>query len=66
MVLLKKLKLVDIPIFVRTGEYDDGKLGEIFIDMHREGATFRSLMNCFSIAVSIGLQYGVPFRGVCR
>ncbi|MBL7811950.1 MAG: vitamin B12-dependent ribonucleotide reductase [Bacteroidetes bacterium] len=49
-------------IFVRTGEYDDGTLGEIFIDMHKEGASFRSLVNCFSIAVSVGLQYGVPLE----
>jgi ribonucleoside-diphosphate reductase alpha chain len=47
-------------VYLRTGEYPDGALGEIFIDMHREGAAFRSLMNCFSIAVSLGLQYGVP------
>jgi ribonucleoside-diphosphate reductase alpha chain len=47
-------------VFLRTGEYDDGTLGEIFIDMHKEGAAFRSLMNCFAMAVSIGLQYGVP------
>jgi ribonucleoside-diphosphate reductase alpha chain len=47
-------------IFLRTGEYDDGTLGEIFIDMHKEGAAFRSLMNCFAMSVSIGLQYGVP------
>jgi ribonucleoside-diphosphate reductase alpha chain len=47
-------------VFLRTGEYDDGTLGEIFIDMHKEGAAFRSLMNCFSMAVSVGLQYGVP------
>ncbi len=49
-------------IFLRTGEYDDGSLGEIFIDMHREGAAFRSLMNCFAIAISIGLQHGVPLE----
>src|SRR5438046_4412007 len=49
-------------IYVRTGEYDDGTLGEIFIDMHKEGAAFRSLMNCFAMAVSIGLQYGVPLE----
>jgi ribonucleoside-diphosphate reductase alpha chain len=49
-------------IFVRTGEYSDGTLGEIFVDMHKEGASFRSLMNCFAIAVSIGLQYGVPLE----
>ncbi len=47
-------------IYVRTGEYVDGRLGEIFIDMHKEGAAFRSVMNCFAIAVSLGLQYGVP------
>ncbi len=49
-------------IFVRTGEYIDGSLGEIFIDMHKEGAAFRSLMNCFAMSVSIGLQYGVPLE----
>ncbi|MBP6304039.1 MAG: adenosylcobalamin-dependent ribonucleoside-diphosphate reductase, partial [Bacteroidia bacterium] len=49
-------------IFVHTGEYEDGTLGEIFIDLHKEGASFRSLMNCFAIAVSIGLQYGVPLE----
>ncbi|MFO7181667.1 MAG: vitamin B12-dependent ribonucleotide reductase, partial [Pseudomonadota bacterium] len=49
-------------VFLRTGEYDDGTLGEIFIDMHKEGAAFRSLMNCFAMAVSIGLQYGVPLE----
>jgi len=47
-------------VFLRTGEYSDGTLGEIFIDMHKEGAAFRSLMNCFAMAVSVGLQYGVP------
>ncbi|CAN5302254.1 hypothetical protein BH10PSE2_BH10PSE2_19710 [soil metagenome] len=47
-------------VYVHTGEYDDGELGEIFIDMHKEGAAFRSLMNNFAIAISIGLQYGVP------
>lgn len=49
-------------VYLRTGEYDDGKLGEIFIDMHKEGAAFRSMMNCFAIAVSLGLQYGVPLE----
>jgi ribonucleoside-diphosphate reductase alpha chain len=49
-------------IFLRTGEYEDGTLGEIFIDMHKEGAAFRSLMNCFAMSVSIGLQYGVPLE----
>ncbi len=49
-------------IFLRTGEYNDGRLGEIFIDMYKEGAAYRSLVNCFAIAVSIGLQYGVPLE----
>ncbi len=49
-------------VYLRTGEYDDGGLGEIFIDMHKEGAAFRSLMNNFAIAISIGLQYGVPLE----
>ncbi len=49
-------------IYFRTGEYTDGSLGEIFVDMHKEGAAFRSLMNCFAIAVSKGLQYGVPLE----
>lgn len=49
-------------VFLRTGEYDDGQLGEIFIDMHKEGAAFRSLMNCFAMSVSVGLQYGVPLE----
>ena len=47
-------------VYLRTGEYGDGRLGEIFIDMHKEGAAFRSLMNNFAIAISLGLQYGVP------
>jgi len=58
----QKAKVGGQTLFIRTGEYGDGRLGEIFVDMHKEGATFRSLMNCFSIAVSIGLQYGVPLR----
>ena len=49
-------------VYLRTGEYEDGTLGEIFIDMHKEGAAFRSLMNNFAIAISIGLQYGVPLE----
>ncbi len=55
-----KAKVGGQPLFVRTGEYGDGTLGEIFLDMAKEGATMRSLMNSFAIAVSIGLQYGVP------
>jgi ribonucleoside-diphosphate reductase alpha chain len=49
-------------VYIRTGEYEDLTVGEIFLDMHREGAAFRSLMNCFAIAVSLGLQYGVPLE----
>ncbi len=49
-------------VYLRTGEWEDGKLGEIFIDMHKEGAAFRAMMNNFAIAVSIGLQYGVPLE----
>jgi ribonucleoside-diphosphate reductase alpha chain len=49
-------------VFLRTGEYADGTLGEIFIDMHKEGAAFRSMINCFAIAISKGLQYGVPLE----
>jgi ribonucleoside-diphosphate reductase alpha chain len=49
-------------VYLRTGEYADGQLGEVFIDMHKEGAAFRSLMNCFAIAISLGLQHGVPLE----
>jgi ribonucleoside-diphosphate reductase alpha chain len=49
-------------VYLRTGEYADGALGEVFIDMHKEGAAFRSLMNCFAIAISLGLQHGVPLE----
>jgi ribonucleoside-diphosphate reductase alpha chain len=49
-------------VYLRTGEYDDGRLGEIFIDMHREGSAFRAMMDSFAIAVSVGLQYGVPLE----
>jgi ribonucleoside-diphosphate reductase alpha chain len=48
--------------YLHTGEYEDGELGEIFLDMHKEGAAFRSLMNNFAVAISIGLQYGVPLE----
>ncbi len=57
-----KAKVGGQPMFVRTGEYGDGTLGEIFLDMAKEGATMRSLMNSFAIAVSVGLQYGVPLE----
>ena len=49
-------------VYIRTGEYEDGSIGEVFLDMHKEGAAFRSLMNNFAIAISIGLQYGVPLE----
>lgn len=49
-------------VYIRTGEYEDGTLGEVFIDMHKEGAAYRSMMNCFAISVSLGLQYGVPLK----
>jgi len=49
-------------VYLRTGEYENGELGEIFVDMHKEGAAFRSLMKSFAIAVSLGLQYGVPLE----
>ena len=56
----KEAKVSGHKIYLRTGNYEDGALGEIFIDMHKEGAAYRSMMNCFAIAVSKGLQYGVP------
>jgi ribonucleoside-diphosphate reductase alpha chain len=58
----QKAKIGGHSVFVRTGEYDDGALGEIFLDMHKEGAAFRSILNSFAIAVSLGLQYGVPLE----
>ncbi|HYH14736.1 MAG TPA: vitamin B12-dependent ribonucleotide reductase, partial [Flavisolibacter sp.] len=58
----QKAKINGQALFVRTGEYGDGTVGEIFIDMAKEGATMRSMLNCFAIAVSIGLQYGVPLE----
>ncbi|MDR0451452.1 MAG: adenosylcobalamin-dependent ribonucleoside-diphosphate reductase [Treponema sp.] len=58
----QKAKIGGHSIFIRTGEYDDGALGEIFLDMHKEGAAFRSLLNSFAIVVSLGLQYGVPLE----
>jgi ribonucleoside-diphosphate reductase alpha chain len=57
---IQKVKIAGHSLFLHTGEYENGKLGEIFIDMHREGAAFRSLLNCFAISVSLGIQYGVP------
>ncbi len=58
----QKAKIGMHSLFLRTGEYPDGSLGEIFLDMHKEGAAFRSLLNSFAIAVSLGLQYGVPLE----
>jgi len=58
----QKATIAGHKVYLRTGEYNDETLGEIFIDMHKEGAAYRSLMNCFSIAISLGLQYGVPLE----
>ncbi|MBP6477389.1 MAG: vitamin B12-dependent ribonucleotide reductase [Chitinophagaceae bacterium] len=58
----QKAKINGQAIFLRTGEYSDGTLGEIFVDMAKEGATMRSMMNCFAISISIGMQYGVPLE----
>lgn len=56
----QKCKIGGQSVYLRTGEYDNGQIGEIFIDMHKEGAAFRSLLNCFAISISLGLQHGVP------
>ncbi len=58
----QKAKINGQSVYIRTGEYENGQLGEIFIDMHREGATVRSLLNCFAISISLGLQHGVPLE----
>lgn len=58
----QKSKIGGQSVYLRTGEYENGQIGEIFIDMHREGAAFRSLMNCFAISISLGLQHGVPLE----
>ncbi len=58
----QKAKINGQALFLRTGEYSDGTVGEIFIDMAKEGATMRSMLNCFAISISIGLQYGVPLE----
>jgi ribonucleoside-diphosphate reductase alpha chain len=58
----QKAKINGQAIFLRTGEYSDNTLGEIFIDLAKEGSTLRSLMNCFAISISVGLQYGVPLE----
>ena len=56
----QKARIGNHKIYLRSGEYEDGTLGEIFVDMHKEGAAFRSMTNCFAIAISLGLQHGVP------
>ena len=58
----QKARIGNHKIYLRTGEYKDGTLGEIFLDMHKEGAAFRSMTNCFAIAISLGLQHGVPLE----
>ncbi len=58
----QKAKINGQSLYIRTGEYENGQLGEIFIDMHREGATVRSLLNSFAISISLGLQHGVPLE----
>lgn len=58
----QKVKINGQTVYVRTGEYDNGQIGEVFIDMHKEGAAFRSLLNCFAISISLGLQHGVPLE----
>jgi ribonucleoside-diphosphate reductase alpha chain len=58
----QKARIGNHKLYLRTGEYEDGSLGEIFLDMHKEGAAFRSMTNCFAIAVSLGLQHGVPLE----
>lgn len=56
------MRIAGHKVYLRTGDYENGDLGEIFIDMHKEGAAYRSMLNCFAIAVSLGLQYGVPLE----
>ncbi|MFC2103550.1 vitamin B12-dependent ribonucleotide reductase [Bacteroidota bacterium] len=58
----QKAKINGQSVYIRTGDYVNGQIGEIFIDMHREGAAFRSLLNCFAISISLGLQHGVPLE----
>jgi ribonucleoside-diphosphate reductase alpha chain len=58
----QKARIGNHKLYLRTGEYEDGTLGEIFLDMHKEGAAFRSMTNCFAIAISLGLQHGVPLE----
>ena len=60
--LTVKAKIAGQSLFIRTGEYPDGRLGEVFIDMYKEGAAFRSLLNLFAVSISTGLQYGIPLE----
>src|SRR5690606_34659587 len=60
--ITQEARIGGFKLFLRTGEYADGRLGEIFIDMHKEGAAYRSMLNCFSMLTSIALQYGVPLE----
>ena len=62
----QKASINNHKVYLRTGEYMDGSIGEIFIDMHKEGAAFRSLMNNFAISVSIGLQYGYLLKSLLK
>ena len=62
---IQKVSIGDHKIYLHTGEYDDGKIGEIFIDMNKEGELVKALMNNFAIAISLGLQYGVPLDEFC-
>ena len=59
---IQKAQIGDHKVYLHTGEYDDGKIGEIFIDTNKEGELVKAMMNNFAIAISLGLQYGVPFR----
>lgn len=59
---IQKVKINGKPLYLRTGEYTDGSLGDIFIDLDKEGSTLGSLIDCFAIAISVGLQYGVPLE----
>src|SRR5204863_7572208 len=58
----QKARIGNHKMYLRTGEYEDGTLGEIFVDLAKEGAAFRSIMHCFALSVSLGLQYGVPLK----
>lgn len=59
---IRKLVIGNNTLYLGVGEYPDGELGEIFIDLHKEGTAFRAMCNCFAISVSLGLQYGVPLK----